>query len=114
MKKKSTNGEEIKGKEVKGEKALGKCIICGVVAETKKNFICQDCGDPAKIIYTCTKCHFRMDLTQEDPEKLKNMFGQPIPFGTAIAAPWCFDCTSNPEERKGEALIYRVRPPAKA
>jgi len=99
---------------MKGEAALGKCIICGVVAETEKNFICQNCGDPLKIILTCAKCHFRMDLTQEDPKKLESMFGRHIPFGTAIAAPWCFDCTSHPEERKGKTLIYRVRPPAKA
>jgi hypothetical protein len=96
------------------EKVFGKCDICGVVGRTERNFICQDCGDPLKIILTCTKCHFRMDLTQEDPKILESMFGRHIPFGTAIAAPWCFDCTSHPEERKGKALLYRVRPPAKA
>ena len=99
---------------MKGEAALGKCIICGVVAETEENFICQDCGDPLKIILTCTKCHSRMDLTEVDPKKLETMFGQPIPFGTAVAVPWCDDCVTKREEIKGKALIYRVRPPAKA
>lgn len=99
---------------MKGGAGLGKCVICGVVAETEKNFICQDCGDPLKIIFTCTKCYSRMDLTEIDPKKLEDTFGRPIPFGTAIAVPWCDECVTNPNEIKGKALIYRVRPPAKA
>jgi len=51
---------------MKGEVALGRCIICGVVAITDKDFICPDCGDPLKIIFTCTKYHSRMDLTEVD------------------------------------------------
>lgn len=103
-----------KAEDMKEERVFGKCDICGVIGRTEKNFICENCGDPIKIIITCTKCHSRLDLTEVDPKKLEDMFGRPIPFGTAIAAPWCFDCTPEPEERKGKALLYRVRPPAKA
>ena len=107
-----TKGEE--GGDMEEEKAFGSCDICGVVGRTEKNFICQDCGDPLKIILTCTKCHSRMDLTEVDPKKMEDTFGRPIPFGTAIAVPWCDECVTKREEMKGKALIYRVRPPAKA
>jgi len=96
------------------ERAFGKCVICGAVKETEKKFICNMCGHPLKIILTCTKCHSRIDLTEADPKSLETMFKQPITFGTAIATPWCDTCTSTPEERKGTALIYHVRPPVKA
>ncbi len=57
-----------KGGDMGEERVFGKCDICRVVGRTEKNFICQDCGDPLKIIFTFTNCHFRIDLTQEDPK----------------------------------------------
>lgn len=99
---------------MKGKAVPGKCIICGFGAETGKNFICSNCGDPLKIILTCTKCYAKFDLTEADPQSLKAIFKQPITFGMAIATPWCEICTTTPEERKGAAGIYRVTPPAKA
>jgi hypothetical protein len=51
---------------------------------------------------------------EEDQEKLKDWLGQKIELGTAISAPWCFECTVDPKDRKGKTLIYSVKPPAKA
>jgi hypothetical protein len=41
-----------------------------------------------------------MDLTQKDPKKMETMFGQPIPFGTAIAAPWCLSVPLNQRKER--------------
>ncbi|OGZ34131.1 MAG: hypothetical protein A2Y98_02240 [Candidatus Portnoybacteria bacterium RBG_19FT_COMBO_36_7] len=90
-----------------------KCIICGVGSENGKKGVCSNCGNPTKIIATCIKCHAKFDLSEKKEEELAKFTGQEVTFGTAIAMPWCPKCTDD-NGRKGEALIYRVRPKARA
>jgi hypothetical protein len=74
---------------MEGEKALGRCIICGVIGRTVRDFICEECGNPNKIIHTCTNCGSRIDFTGIAIDKLKKAFGPNIGIGCAIAAPFC-------------------------
>jgi len=91
-----------------------KCVICGIGPRNGKKGICSNCGNPTKIIATCMKCHARVDLTDKIPEELANFLCQEVTFGSALALPWCFECTEDVNERKGQTLIYRVRPKARA
>ncbi|MFH0852599.1 MAG: hypothetical protein V1845_03270 [bacterium] len=54
----------------------GKCVICGVVAE--EDGICGECGDPLKIIVTCTACGAKMDITNQDQELIEATFHKKI------------------------------------
>lgn len=94
---------------MKGEVALGRCIICGVVADTDRDFICEDCGNPNKIIHTCTNCGSRIDLSGISIEELKSTFGPNIGIGCAIVAPCCDKCPDiEILPKKGKIRIYRI------
>lgn len=92
----------------------GTCVICKIGGDSTKNLICSNCGNPAKIIATCMKCHSRVDLTEKSQEEIVGFLGEEVSFGTAIAMPWCHNCTPNKKEQKGQAILYKIRPKAKA
>lgn len=46
----------------RADELLGKCIVCGVFGQGKKDFICEHCGGPDKIMLVC-KCGRRNDIT---------------------------------------------------
>jgi hypothetical protein len=98
---------------MKGEAPLGRCDICGVVGRTGRDFICEDCGNPHKIIHTCTNCGARDDLTGITLEELRKTYGPNISIGCAIAAPFCDKCPNiGSLPKKGQIRIYRVREPS--
>ncbi len=45
------------------EKEFGECIFCGVIGQGKKNFVCENCGKPDKLMMVC-QCGQRHDLTK--------------------------------------------------
>lgn len=48
-------------KEIDDE-MFGACVLCGVIGQGKKDFICADCGAPDKLVLVC-QCGRRNDLT---------------------------------------------------
>jgi len=90
----------------------GKCVICGVITDTEKDCICGDCGNPMKIIMTCTVCGGREDFTRADANLLEAAFHKKIEIGTSIATKGCDKC--HPGITKARINIYHIRPSAAA
>lgn len=75
--------------------ALGRCIICGVIGKGQKDFICENCGGPDKIIMTCTVCGDHMDLSelkQSDLANMESFIGRQLKPGMAVASQGCPNC----------------------
>jgi len=91
------------------DRICGKCVICGVIGHGEKNFICENCGDPNGIIYTCQACGRHIDfirLDKKDMARLSAVLGHAITLGTAMAGCGCPVCGWG-DELKLE--IYKLR-----
>ncbi len=114
-------------KKIKG-KHFGECVLCHVVGQGEKDFICEQCGHPEKIILTCRSCGSHMDLTDQRAEAIRRflrtvvielssegsedveelIYRQEFLPGTAISISSCISC---PEEKETgvDLKIYSIR-----
>jgi hypothetical protein len=84
----------------------GHCSICGIEGKRKEDFICENCGDPLRIILTCRCCRERLDITDLDRREYEEFIGRKLEPGMAIAH-LCEKCS---KEKKQSILIYSVKP----
>jgi Fe2+ or Zn2+ uptake regulation protein len=94
-------------------KRRGQCLVCGVEGQGTKNFLCENCADPEKIIWICVKCGKKVELTEGELEKLyealKVCGKYPIRKGIVIkdlSCPRCTFISASKEERK--VYIYAI------
>lgn len=111
-------------KEIGGKK-FGQCVLCGVVGQGEKDFICANCADTGKIIMYCRSCNIRAELTEAGQERGKTSLsvskeeGVPVNKkimilpGTVISVPVCPLCSGDSKDVYGEVLIYQIREPEK-
>ncbi len=92
-------------------KKRGKCLICGIEGRGGKNFFCENCVNPQKILWFCKNCQRRMDLTEEELEKLYQdlKIDGPIRKGIVIIDEACPECTPNQDKNKGLVNIYAIK-----
>jgi len=84
----------------------GRCSICGVEGQGIKDFICEDCGDPLRIILTCRCCRKRLDITDLGRREYEEFIGRKLGPGMAISH-FCENCA---EGKKQRIVIYSVKP----
>jgi len=107
-------------KEIDG-KYFGECILCRVVGQGEKDFICANCGAPDKLMLVC-KCGKRFDLTGLFGSGLSEYVGAVISWnkkdeedlnlGMTISVSKCFLCCGEDALKKeaGKDLhMYNVR-----
>lgn len=92
---------------------LAHCLVCGVAGRNKRNFLCDRCADPEKIIMTCA-CGARYEIDRNEPlftELAKRIDPTLLQIGLAIKAPRCGRCNPESGDEPLVYRIYRVRPP---
>jgi hypothetical protein len=87
----------------------GKCIVCGVEGRGRKDFLCENCANPEKIIWVCAKCGRKRELTPEELEIICVCFLGKTPNqkgGVIVRVSCCKDCQP---EGKPEAIVYTMK-----
>ncbi|HRY52649.1 MAG TPA: hypothetical protein P5089_02225 [Candidatus Portnoybacteria bacterium] len=111
-----------------GIEGIGKCILCGVVGQGEKDFICKLCGSPEKVMVCCSDCGARVDITKMDPEQRKSYLSfyfsdeelgglgaiqevlQGLP-GFTIFVSMCQSCVNSERVPSRKPQIYKIRYP---
>ena len=99
----------------------GQCIICGIVGQGSRDFICEFCYDPEKLMLVC-RCGRRTDLTGAigsgviDNMKMVIAWdredGSSLRPGMTISVAKCFLCSGKEaleKEAARDLRIYSVR-----
>lgn len=108
------------------EEIKGNCVLCKVVGRGEKNFVCEKCGHPEKIISVCRRCGTRVELTRCEPEVIKRLLSLYVPrekkeeltrieisAGVSISTPICSSCIGKRGLALGDVSFYRVKKPLK-
>ena len=72
-----------------------KCVVCGIRAFGKKDFLCENCTHPEKIITYCVSCKEYMEINiVQLAQLLKIAENEEIPasFGVSIKMNACNKC----------------------
>jgi len=103
-------------KEANGE-SFGECVLCHVVGQGKKDFICANCGAPNKLMLVC-QCGQRNNLTallgQNISEYLSTVIawnekdGKDLKRGMTIAVSSCFFCGGQEALKKEAAKDLKI------
>lgn len=90
----------------------GHCRACGVTGRGRRDFICEDCGNPNRIIVVCGYCHTRNDATAASLETLCKNNGLAVPEtpGVTVKLTRCDECSVKGTEIS--ATLFKVREPS--
>lgn len=70
---------------------LARCVICGRMADGDKDFICENCGHPEKIMLHCGGCRTSRDIDISELYRIVALagFDMPIRKGMSVLTSCC-------------------------
>lgn len=109
-------------KEADG-KLVGGCIVCGVIGQGGRDFICEKCGGPDKIMLVCQCCGAKTDLAFlgvggkimgflkkfNYGVNWEGVLEEDIGLGTVIRIPTCWVCYYVGKVINDKPAIYKIR-----
>lgn len=83
-----------------------KCLICGREGKGKKDFICESCGDPEKIIFHCGRCGDIREFSKDALIELMKGSNVAISIepGLVIRSSYCDKCHRE-SDKGGKARV---------
>ena len=87
---------------------LAHCLVCEVEAPHPKDFLCERCAQPGKILVRCASCGNRYEVIAQSPSAkgLAQDLNLPITPGTAMKISGCPKCTPSRTIRVEVFRIY--------
>lgn len=103
--------------------SIGRCVLCKIEGQGEKDFICERCGSPDKVILAC-QCGQRADVMLVEKRTMEFFFQRffkgidrsswTIPdmrlAGAVILVRVCGNCINKKESGPlGETAVYKIR-----
>lgn len=87
-----------------------KCVVCGIRAFGEKDFLCENCANPEKIITFCVNCkeYMEIDIVQlAQLLKVAENIEIPVRLGVSVRMTACNNCFKDGHEF--EMGFYKIR-----
>lgn len=90
----------------------GHCVLCEVVGQGSRDFVCENCGGHDKNVLYCAGCGSRYDATPEIMEIIRRFTSTEVPErkGVSIRISNCFECGTVNGETTVETYVLRTSP----
>jgi len=89
-------------------KGLAHCLVCDIEAPHAKDFLCERCAQPGKILIRCASCGSRYEAAAQGPsaDGLAQDLRMSLDPGTALKISSCPKCSGS---RTIHVEIFRIR-----
>lgn len=87
----------------------GKCVLCGIKGQGRKDFICENCGDPERIFILCQMCGNRHEMSVEELTLLSVGLGILLPCPPRLGMILEFESCPKEGGYSGDPTIYVLK-----
>jgi hypothetical protein len=92
----------------------GRCVVCGIRGRGRRDFICEDCGDPESITIHCAGCRTTIRQASRNAiDVVKRFLGIDmggLKKGMTIRVTNCLECAGPGATTSTQ--VFRVRRPS--